>query len=78
MLETKNTNVNLSNIPEMPIFRPTEEEFKNPIDYIEKLYHCDKAYQYGCVKIIPPKSFKPTLAFDTTSNVKLPTRYQVL
>jgi len=37
MTETKNSNDKLKNIPEMPVFRPTEEEFKNPIDYIEYL-----------------------------------------
>jgi hypothetical protein len=37
MTETKNSNENLKKITEMPVFRPTEEEFENPIDYIEKL-----------------------------------------
>ena len=62
----------------MPIFRPTEEEFKSPIDYIEKLYHEMKVYQYGCIKVIPPDSFKPPLAFDMESELRMPTRYQVL
>ena len=52
-----NTNLNLQNIPEMPVFYPTEEEFLNPIDYIEKLYHEHRAHEYGCVKVIPPASF---------------------
>ena len=62
----------------MPIFRPTEEEFKNPIDYIENLYHEQKVNQYGCIKVIPPASFKPPLAFDMESELRMPTRYQVL
>ena len=65
-------------IPEMPVFRPTEEEFKNPIDYIEKIFHEHQLAKAGTIKIIPPKSFKPSLCFDTNSNNKLPTRYQVL
>jgi [histone H3]-trimethyl-L-lysine4 demethylase len=62
----------------MPVFRPTEEEFKDPIGYIEKLYNHYGAEEYGTVKIIPPASFKPTCLFDTESDRKLPTRYQVL
>lgn len=37
MTETKNLNNNLDSIPEMPVYRPTEEEFSNPINYVEKL-----------------------------------------
>jgi hypothetical protein len=37
-----------------------------------------KAHQYGCVKVIPPESFKPPLAFDRDSEMRMPTRYQVL
>lgn len=36
-METKNTNENLDLIDSMPVFRPTEQEFNNPIDYIESL-----------------------------------------
>jgi len=39
LIETKNSNQTLNDIDEMPIFRPTEDEFKSPVDYIEKLYH---------------------------------------
>jgi hypothetical protein len=46
--------------------------------YIEYLYEKEKAYKYGIVKIIPPPSFRPALAFDMFSKQKLPTRYQVL
>ena len=62
----------------MPVFKPSEEEFANPIDYFEKLYHQHEAAKYGCVKVIPPPSFKPPLAFDMESETKLPTRYQIL
>ena len=48
----------------MMIYRPTEEEFKKPLEYIEKLYHDQEAHKHGCVKIIPPASFKPKMAFD--------------
>ncbi len=46
--------------------------------YVEYLYNVEHAHKYGIVKIIPPESFRPALAFDTFSPQKLPTRYQVL
>lgn len=54
----------------MPVFYPTSEEFRNPIDYIEKLMQKDGAdiAQYGCIKIVPPTEFKPPLAFDIGSD----------
>ena len=50
------------------------EEFREPIVYMEKLFK-EGASKYGIVKIVPPKEFKPVLAFDQFSSVKLPTRY---
>lgn len=44
----------------MPVFRPTEAEFRDPVIYIQKLYNEHQAWKHGTVKIIPPKSFKPT------------------
>lgn len=62
----------------MQVYYPTEEEFSSPIDYIEKIYKEENAGQHGTIKIVPPSSFKPPLAFDTQSDLKLPSRYQVL
>jgi hypothetical protein len=78
LVESENINNKLNEIDEMPVFRPTEEEFKSPMDYIEKLYYTHKVHQYGCLKIVPPASFKPELSFDIHSDRRLPTRYQVL
>jgi len=60
----------------MPTFYPTEQEFRDPVVYIDSLK--GEASAFGCLKIIPPDSFKPPLAFDTESDIKLPSRYQVL
>jgi hypothetical protein len=62
----------------MKTFRPTEAEFKKPLAYIENLIRAHNILDFGCIKIIPPESFKPTLAFDMESNQRLPTRYQIL
>jgi len=78
LVETKNINFGLEMIEEMPVFYPTEKEFKDPMLYIDKLFTQDKVWQAGTIKIVPPPSFKPTLAFDKKSKAKLPTRYQVL
>ena len=58
-------------------FRPTEEEFSDPIQYIEALYK-EGAHEYGCIKIIPPAGFKPPWPLDKESSNKLPFRFQVL
>ena len=77
-METENVNTELTEIEEMKTYRPTEEEFTDPLVYIDRLMKVQDAGQYGCVKIIPPASFKPPLAFDMQSDRKLPTRYQIL
>jgi len=79
ILDSKQSTDLLQSIEEMKTYRPTEAEFAQPMTYIEKLLRTEhNVTQYGCIKIIPPPSFKPPLAFDLTSEQKLPTRYQIL
>ncbi|XP_072396409.1 uncharacterized protein Jarid2 isoform X3 [Diabrotica undecimpunctata] len=42
---------------EAPVFHPTDQEFQDPLEYIERIRH--KAEQFGICKIVPPSNFKP-------------------
>eukprot|EP01113_Clastostelium_recurvatum_P018013 TRINITY_DN2125_c0_g1_i1.p1 TRINITY_DN2125_c0_g1~~TRINITY_DN2125_c0_g1_i1.p1 ORF type:complete len:842 (+),score=204.27 TRINITY_DN2125_c0_g1_i1:177-2702(+) len=46
------------NVPECPVFRPTPEEFSQPLVYISKIRQ--EAERYGICRIIPP-SLAPTI-----------------
>jgi hypothetical protein len=68
---------NLIVIKLISLYRPSEEEFMNPINYIEKLYK-EGASEFGCIKIIPPSSYKPPNPMSKSSDKKMPTKYQIL
>lgn len=42
---------------EAPVFRPTEKEFQDPIEFFERILPV--ASRFGICRIIPPASFKP-------------------
>merc|ERR1719209_2723883 len=44
------------------VFKPTTEEFKNALKYIEKIMI--QAEPYGICKVIPPKDWNPWFAAD--------------
>ncbi|XP_053672398.1 lysine-specific demethylase lid [Anopheles nili] len=48
--------------PEAPVFEPSEEDFRNPLVYINKIRPL--AEKYGICKIRPPKSFQPPFTVD--------------
>ncbi|ORX96954.1 PLU-1-like protein-domain-containing protein [Clohesyomyces aquaticus] len=50
-------------LQEAPTFRPTAEEFKDPVQYIQKIR--EEAQKYGIAKIVPPGSWNPPFAVDT-------------
>ncbi|KAL9434409.1 hypothetical protein AB3S75_029115 [Citrus x aurantiifolia] len=62
-------------IPSGPVYYPTEDEFKDPLEYICKIRA--EAERYGICKIVPPKSWKPPFALDLGS-FTFPTKTQAI
>ncbi|KAI9807198.1 MAG: hypothetical protein M1825_005916 [Sarcosagium campestre] len=50
-------------LQEAPTYRPTEEEFRDPMQYMQKI--APEGRKYGIVKIIPPDGWNPDFAIDT-------------
>lgn len=48
---------------EAPTYRPTLEQWKDPIEYIKSI--SEEGKKYGICKIIPPESWNPDFAVDT-------------
>ncbi|XP_055857756.1 lysine-specific demethylase lid-like [Episyrphus balteatus] len=60
--QNKNQEYEFLKPPECPIFRPNEDEFKNPLTYISKIRPI--AERYGIAKILPPKMWTPPFTVD--------------
>lgn len=67
----------LDEVEPMKTYYPTDTEFENPIKYIEQLYK-DGVWKYGCIKIVPPTSFKPEFVMNYKSTMKMPYKQQNL
>lgn len=72
-VEERSQAQRLFGIPEAPTFRPTEEEFREPMEYIRKIA-ADGA-KYGIVKIIPPNSWNPPFAINTEVSLQIQDTY---
>ncbi|CAN6162576.1 unnamed protein product [Urochloa humidicola] len=60
-------------VPEAPVFRPTEEEFADPLAYVARIRPL--AEPYGICRIVPPSSWSPPHALDFDS-LSFPTKRQ--
>lgn len=59
-----------------PIYYPTEAEFAQPLEYIERIAKQARDHGYGICKVVPPKGWQPPFSLDTEVNhrfVWLPT-----
>ncbi len=77
--EYHRTEYDKSSIPMAPTFRPSIEEFKDPIAYIASISH--EAEKYGVVKIQPPKGWNPPqvdLTAGPLASKKFPTKKQAI
>ncbi|CAL9030117.1 unnamed protein product [Prunus brigantina] len=63
------------NIPSAPVYYPTEDEFRDPLEYIYKIR--PEAELYGICRIVPPKNWKPPFALDLDS-FTFPTKTQAI
>ncbi|KAM3364262.1 hypothetical protein ACQJBY_014543 [Aegilops geniculata] len=54
-----------ASVPEAPVFRPTEEEFADPLAYIARIRPA--AEPYGVCRIVPPPSWSPPGALDAAA-----------
>ncbi|KAL8711456.1 MAG: hypothetical protein Q9220_004114 [cf. Caloplaca sp. 1 TL-2023] len=50
-------------LQDAPTFRPSEDEFRDPMEYIRKI--APEGRKYGICKIIPPQGWTPPFAIDT-------------
>lgn len=63
------------NIPSAPVYYPSEDEFRDPLEYIYKIRA--EAEPYGICRIVPPESWKPPFALDL-EKFTFPTKTQAI
>jgi [histone H3]-trimethyl-L-lysine4 demethylase len=57
------STVRVFGIPEAPTYFPTEDDFRDPMEYMRKI--APEGSKYGIIKIVPPDSWNPTFAINT-------------
>ncbi|KAK9094803.1 hypothetical protein Scep_026272 [Stephania cephalantha] len=62
-------------VPQGPVFYPTEEEFEDPLGFIDRIRA--EAEPYGICRIVPPDSWKPPFALNLDS-FTFPTKTQAI
>ncbi|KAI4201344.1 MAG: hypothetical protein LQ346_002192 [Caloplaca aetnensis] len=58
-----NKRIRPHGLQDAPTFRPTDDEFRDPMEYIKKI--APEGRKYGICKIIPPQDWTPAFAIDT-------------
>ncbi|XP_064993076.1 putative lysine-specific demethylase JMJ16 isoform X2 [Musa acuminata AAA Group] len=64
-------------LDEAPVFYPSEEEFRDTLEYISSV--CQRAQKYGICRIVPPSSWRPHCLLkekNVWENLKFTTRVQ--
>lgn len=56
-------------LEEAPTFYPTEEEWKEPMQYVNKIAPTGR--KYGICKIVPPEAWNPDFAIDTEVSISV-------
>ncbi|XVE57876.1 hypothetical protein DITRI_Ditri04bG0125600 [Diplodiscus trichospermus] len=74
----QNSGVSLTgslSIPSGPVYYPSDEEFRDPLEYIYKIR--PEAEPYGICKIVPPQNWNPPFALNLDS-FAFPTKTQAI
>eukprot|EP00041_Stephanoeca_diplocostata_P030793 m.940735 g.940735 ORF g.940735 m.940735 type:complete len:878 (-) comp23829_c0_seq6:544-3177(-) len=70
----RRTSRTQSTIPKCPVYRPTVEEFSEPLEYIASVR--EEAEKFGICKIVPPPEWKPECQVKHTPSFTFSTRRQ--
>ena len=65
------------NIPDCPVFCPSEEDFGDPLRYIGSIGAGSEGCKSGVVRVVPPAAFRANVKCDG-GNCKIYPRLQVL